>query len=73
MATTAEEVLTKDVRNLPLSEQLRLAALILQDLTQSGVAVVEQSDAWSEQDQQDVTLFSLEHANRIYPEDQDLV
>ena len=35
MALTAQEVFTKTVRDLPLSEQLRLAALILQELAQS--------------------------------------
>jgi hypothetical protein len=73
MAATAQEVFARDVRNLPLSERLRLAALILQDLTQSGVAVVEESDAWSDEDQQDLTAFSLEHASRLYPEEEDLV
>jgi hypothetical protein len=73
MATTAQEIFTKDVCGLPLFERLRLAALILQDLTQPGVAVVQQSDAWSEEDQRELTAFSLEHAARTYPEDEDLV
>jgi hypothetical protein len=73
MAATAQEVFMRDVRNLPLSERLRLAALILHDLTQPGVAVVEQGDAWSEEDQQELTAFSLEHAGRLYPEDEGIV
>ncbi len=73
MATTAQEIFARDVRELPPAERLRLASLILQDLTQPGVAVVEVGEDWSEQDQQDLTAFSLEHANRIYLEDQDLV
>ena len=72
MDTTADEVFAKDVGNLPLSEQLRLAALILRDLTQAGIAVVEQSDAWSEQDRRDLTAFSLQHFSQLYPEDQDI-
>ncbi len=73
MAATAQEVFERDVHNLPLSERLRLAALILQELTQSGVTVVQQSDAWSEEDQRDLAAFSLEHAGRLYPEDEHLV
>ncbi len=41
MALTAEEIFTRDVRDLPSSERLRLAAIILQDLTHSGATVVE--------------------------------
>jgi hypothetical protein len=42
-------------------------------MTQSGVTIVEQSESWSEQDTQDLTVFSLEHAGRTYPEAEDLV
>jgi hypothetical protein len=70
MALTAQEIFTRDVRDLPVSERLRLAAIILQDLTHPGV---EQRESWSDQDQQDLTAFSLQHASQIYPEDEDLV
>ena len=73
MALTAQEIFTRDVRDLPLSERLRLAAIILQEFTQSGVTVVEQSEGWSDQDQQDLTAFSLKHASQIYPEEEDIV
>ena len=72
MVMTAQEVFAGTVRALPLNERLRLAALILQDLTQSGVSVVEQSDAWNEQDQRDLTTFSLQYAAQLYPEDEEL-
>ena len=73
MALTAQEVFTRDVRDLPPAERLRLASLILQELTQSGVAIVERSESWSEQDERDLTAFSLDYASRTYPEDEDLV
>jgi len=73
MPATAQEIFQNDVRSLPLSERLRLAALILQDLTESGVTVVERSDSWSDEDRRDLTHFSLDYASRTYPEDQDLV
>ena len=73
MALTAQEVFTETVRALPLSEQLRLAALILQELAQSEMAVVDRSDTWSDQDQQDLTTVSLQYAAELYPEEEDLV
>jgi hypothetical protein len=73
MALTAQEAFAETVRDLPPSERLRLAALILQDLAQCEVAVVDRSDTWTEQDQHDVTAFSLQHAAELYPEDEELV
>ena len=72
-ALTAQEVFTKTVRDLPLSEQLRLAALILQELAQSEMVVVDRSDTWSDQDQQDLTTVSLQYAAELYPEEEELV
>ena len=45
MATTAQKVFTETVRALPPIERLRRAALILQELAQSEVAVVDRSDS----------------------------
>jgi hypothetical protein len=73
MGLTAQEVFTETVRALPPTERLRLAALILQDLAQSEVAVVDRSDAWNEQDQSDLTTFSLQYAAKLYPEEDELV
>ena len=73
MALTAQEVFAEIVRVLPPSEQIRLAALILQNLAQSEVAIVDRSDTWSEQDQHDITTFSLQYATELYPEDEELV
>ena len=73
MALTAQEVFTENVRALPPSERLRLAALILQELAQSDVALVDRSDTWSEQDQADLTAVALKYAAEFYPEEQELV
>ncbi len=73
MASTAQEVLANQVHDLPLAERLRLASPILQEVTQLGTAIVEQSASWSEQDEQEVAAFSLDYANRLYPEADDLV
>ncbi len=69
MAITAQEVFATSVCELSAPERLRLATMILQDhLTR----LVDQADAWTEQDQHDLTAFSLQHASRLYPEDEDL-
>ena len=46
---------------------------ILQAKTESDDSVVDRSDAWSEQDQEDLTSASLHYAETLYPEDEDLV
>jgi hypothetical protein len=73
MSVTAQEVFTETVRSLPPTERLRLAALILQDLAQTDMAVVDANSIWSDQDQRDVTTFSLQHAATLYPEEEELV
>jgi hypothetical protein len=73
METTAQEVFTETVSALSFTERLRLAALILQDLTRSGVSVVDPGDAWSERDQCELAAFSLQYAAQLYPEDEELV
>jgi hypothetical protein len=73
MAITAQEVFIETVRALPPTERLRLAALILQDLAQADMTVVDTSSVWSEQDQRDLTAFSLQSAAKLYPEEDELV
>lgn len=72
MLTTAREVFSETVRDLPPVERLRLAALILEDLTHTNPSVVDIGDTWSGQDQADLTAFSLQYAATVYPEDEEL-
>ena len=73
MALTAREVFAETVRALSPNEQFRLATLILRELSQSEVAVVDRRDAWSEEDQKDLTTASLQYAETRYLEDKALV
>ncbi len=75
MTMTAQKVYADTVVNLTPSERFRLVALILDELTRAGAlpAVVDSTDVWTEQDQKDVTAFSLSYAASLYPEDEDLV
>jgi len=70
---TAKDVFDQSVRSLPTRERVRLAALILEDLAQADLRVVDPDDAWTEEDQREVTSFSLRYAEAIYPEDENLV
>ena len=69
---TAQEIFNQTIRSLAPKERLRLAALILDDLAQSGV-VVDSRDTWGEEDMRDLTAFSLQYAATLYPEDEELV
>ena len=60
---TAEHVFTETVLSLPASERLRLATLILEDLTRSSASVLDYSDHWTDQDIQDFTTFSAKYAD----------
>ena len=73
MALTVREVFAETVRTLSPNEQLRLAALILRELSQSEVAVVDRRDAWSEEDEKDLTAAALQYAEARYPEEKALV
>lgn len=70
---TIKEIYQNIVATLPSSDRLRLAALILNDLTQQNVAVIDVSDTWTEQDQLELTSFSLQYVNNLFPDDEEMV
>ena len=59
---SAREVYDSAVRKLTPLERLRLATMILDDLTASQGAGLDISDEWSDDDIRDMTVFSLKHA-----------
>ncbi len=61
MATNATEFYAETVRSLSPKERLRLAAMILNDLTTSN-ELIDISDSWSAEDLQDLTTFTLSHS-----------
>jgi hypothetical protein len=70
---TIQEIYQNIVATLPLSDRLRLAALILNDLIQQNVAVIDASNTWTKQDQLELTSFSLQHANNLFPDEEEMV
>lgn len=65
---TLQEIYEKIIATLPLIDRLRLAALILNNLTQRNVDVIDISDTWTKQDQLEFTSFALQYANTIFSE-----
>ena len=61
MAANAKEFYAQTVRTLSPKERLRLAAMILNDLTNSKEQI-DFDDSWSEEDLQDLTTFALSHS-----------
>ncbi|MEA2575240.1 MAG: hypothetical protein QOH93_2538 [Chloroflexia bacterium] len=70
---TAQEIYTSTIRDLPPEEQLRLAALILNQLTHAVQDEADVADSWSEEDMQDLATFSMKHMDSVYAQDEDLV
>jgi hypothetical protein len=60
MEVSVEELYLKSVRLLSPKERLRLAAMILNDITAENQ--IEFNDSWTEQDLQDLTAFALSHS-----------
>jgi hypothetical protein len=73
MPTTIDEIYTQVIRVLPPGERLQLATLILNNLAPQNVAVVDESNTWTEEDISDLSKFSLQYAASLYPDDKELI
>jgi|NOAtaT_7_FD_contig_51_4882407_length_323_multi_1_in_0_out_0_1 hypothetical protein len=62
MPKVVQEIYTQIISNLPPTERLQLATLILNGLVKQNVAVIDDSDTWTEQDQLDLAAFSMQYA-----------
>ena len=67
---TALEFYTQSIRPMPAEERLRVAACILADLV--APEAIDVSDAWSEQDLEDVTQAGRAHIERAMGEGDDV-
>jgi hypothetical protein len=66
--TTAQEVYNQVANKLSLTERLRLASLLLDDLRETNVSVIHDSSTWTEEDLEDLTRLSMDYINTLYPE-----
>lgn len=71
MPKTAKEIYNQIVSALSLDERLRLANFILNDLVKQNVALIEQSNTWTEQDKLDLITFSLQYSAVLLPESEE--
>jgi len=72
MSITVQEVYDRVLYTLSPTDRLRLATLILNDLVQQNLSIVDESETWTEQDQLDVTTFSLQYAAALFPENEEM-
>ncbi len=68
---TAQELYDLSVTALPKSEKLRLATLILQELSTTAGAALDYSETWTEEDMREWTEHSKQYASIAYPEPDD--
>jgi hypothetical protein len=68
MATNAQEIYNQITNTLSLTERLRLASLLLDDLKKQNVSVIDDGNDWTDEDIEDITRISMDYANRLYPE-----
>jgi hypothetical protein len=54
------------------TEQLQLATLILDGLTQQNTVAIDDGDTWTEQDQLDLAAFAWEYTTTAFPEDEEI-
>ena len=72
MPTEVQEIYNHVLSALAPTERLQLATLILNSLVQANISVVDDSGIWAEQDQLDLTAFSLQYAVTAFPEDEEI-
>ncbi|MDP5016188.1 hypothetical protein FJR11_07615 [Anabaena sp. UHCC 0187] len=68
MTQLLEEAI-KQIKQLPETEQDIIARLILKalesNLADKNLSIIDESDTWTEQDQLEITSFSLQYAASI--------
>lgn len=72
MPKAVQEIYTQFISNLPPTERLQLATLILNGLVKQDVAVIDESDTWTDQDQLDLAAFSMQYAATALFEEEEI-
>ncbi|MEA5578551.1 hypothetical protein [Anabaena sp. UHCC 0451] len=64
------------IKQLPETEQDIIARLILKaletNLVEESLSIIDESDTWTEEDQLELTSFSLQYAASIFPESEEI-
>jgi hypothetical protein len=69
---TVQNIYQNLIGNLSVGDRLNLAALILNNLTQQEIAIIDTSDTWTTQDQLELASFSMQYANSLFPDDEEM-
>ena len=72
MPKAVQEIYTQVISNLPPTERLQLATLILNGLVKQNIAVIDDGETWTEQDQLDLAAFSTQYAATALFEDEEI-
>ncbi|NJL02544.1 MAG: hypothetical protein HC838_00220 [Spirulinaceae cyanobacterium RM2_2_10] len=72
MSPSIQEIYAKALLTLSPFERLQLVTLILNNLTQQDAAVVDDSDTWTDQDQLDLSAYSLQYAATVCPDGEEI-
>ncbi|QQE65210.1 hypothetical protein GFS31_18960 [Leptolyngbya sp. BL0902] len=72
MPTEIQKIYDHVLSTLSSNERLQLATLILNSLVQETINV-DESGTWTEQDQRDLTTFSLQYAMTSFSDDEEIV
>ena len=73
MSNTLKELYNQVICPLTPNERLRLATLILNDFTGENVTIIDESDAWTEEDQLEITTFSWQYAAQIFADNEEII
>ena len=68
-AGVAQQIYETSIKNLPIIERLQLVKLVMDDLMANSTSwVVDESDAWSDEDYADLSHISLAYATHLSSE-----
>lgn len=70
---TVEDIYAEVTRCLSLTERLKLASLLLNDIAQLDVTAIDQANSWSEVDQREVAAFAWQYAATALPDEDEAV
>ncbi|MDJ0729132.1 MAG: hypothetical protein QNJ33_03985 [Crocosphaera sp.] len=68
-----QKVYEKIINDLSPHEQLYLASLILNNLAEKKVMVIDESETWTQEDQNDLVALSLQYSNEVGEDSEELV
>ena len=66
-----ENIYQNILKNLSLNDQIRLAALLLNNISQKNITAIDFKTYWTEEDKQDIASFSSIYIDNFISEDEE--